>query len=268
MQPLVSPVDHESRHNSYRAEDETRARNESDNILPPVEAPLRLVSALQWSGVPHVAESASFTARHLVATQTDTPPCHDTPQCASLLHQMQANSSQGLQYNFLVSSNGETYEALGWRRPSPMFPEYPSALVLAFIESSNGETYEALGWRRPSPMFPEYPSALVLAFIGNFTTSPPSRAQLDEARDFIAESVSLGRLHPAYVVVGKTRQATPTQLFRTLRFESATGIWNLYCRRHYQLGFRGSILACEFSKYTLATNAWHGSIYRNNLDNK
>ncbi|KAJ2954267.1 hypothetical protein O0L34_g2518 [Tuta absoluta] len=233
MQPLVSPVDHESRHNSYRAEDEVRPRaseatpllqrfpqpaagpprdrattavvallllvliggviigiyllvvqNESENILPPVETPLRLVSSLQWSGAAQLEESSSFAARHVLALQTDTPRCYATPQCARLLQQMQANSSQGLQYNFLVSSDGETYEALGWRRPSPMFPEYASALVLAFI--------------------------------GNFSSSAPSRAQMDEARDFIAESVSLGRLVPAYTLVGKTRQATPTQLFRAL----------------------------------------------------
>ncbi|XP_049886299.1 peptidoglycan recognition protein 3 isoform X2 [Pectinophora gossypiella] len=241
MQPLISPIDHESRHNSYRADDEPHVseqtpllrfprpdvepatsttttvvvsmlliilisgvvigvyllivQSDSENILPPVETPLQLVSASQWNynGRPMLS-SSPFKAHQVVVVQTDTEPCHSTDSCTQLLRNMQTYTTDGsLPYNFLVSSNGQTFEALGWWQPSQMFPQHPGAFVLAFI--------------------------------GNFTDAPPTPAQVDEAKNFFAESLSLQHLEPSYSIVGKSTKYTPKYLFKSL---SSLPQWNRF----------------------------------------
>ncbi|CAG5043323.1 unnamed protein product [Parnassius apollo] len=52
----------------------------------------------------------------------------------------QATNTSGMPYNFMISSDGETFEALGWRRRSPLFPQYSAdALLLAFIDNYTQE---------------------------------------------------------------------------------------------------------------------------------
>ncbi|XP_063837315.1 peptidoglycan-recognition protein SB2-like isoform X1 [Ostrinia nubilalis] len=164
----------------------------SENVLPPVEEmPLQLVSRVQWdhgrAPAPMLA-LAPRRAREVLVVQTDTRQCHSTVSCVELLLDIQNKTSDGqnLPYNFLVSSNGQTYEALGWRQPSSMFPQYSG-------------------------------SALVLAFIGNFTTIAPTHAQLTEANKFFAVSVSRKYLDPAYTVIGKTTKSYPETLFSSLK---------------------------------------------------
>ncbi|KAL0851980.1 hypothetical protein ABMA28_000254 [Loxostege sticticalis] len=167
-------------------------QSRSENVLPPVEEmPLQLVSRMQWDSErasPPVLGMSPRKAREVIVVQTDTEQCHSTESCTDLLHVMQNKTAEGanLPYNFLISSNGQTYEALGWRRQSSMFPQHSG-------------------------------SALVLAFIGNFTSTSPTQAQVAEANKFFAESVSRQYLHPSYTVIGKNTETYPGSLFSSLK---------------------------------------------------
>lgn len=237
MQSLISPVDHESRHNSHRTEDveernvsedtpllhrfpvlDTTHRNpvttvvvtflliillsgviigiyllvlqsRAENVLPPVESPLQLVSREQWEpGAPPPPAASPREASQVIVVHTGSGQCHTTTACFKLLREMRNQTVEGqvpLPYNFLISSNGQTYEALGWHRPSPLFPQHSA-------------------------------SALVLAFIGNYTRTPPSPAQLEKANDFFAESVSRRYLSPSYIIFGKNTKDSPKYLFTSM----------------------------------------------------
>ncbi|XP_037299792.1 peptidoglycan-recognition protein SB2 isoform X2 [Manduca sexta] len=168
-------------------------QNNAENVLPPVEIPLQLVSRRQWANNSKSAQllqsSPVFKATSVIVVQTDTRQCFNTRACVELLQNMEmtalTNGMKYLPYNFLVSSNGQTYEALGWHGTSSMFPEYSK-------------------------------SALILGFIGNYTETPPTRGQIDEAINLFSESVSHQYLHPHYVIIGKKTKTTPKQLFASL----------------------------------------------------
>ncbi|XP_013140033.1 PREDICTED: peptidoglycan-recognition protein SB1-like [Papilio polytes] len=232
MQPLISPVDHESRTNSYRAEEENRGteatpllqrfpryqrddnyyrtravvsflllillfgiaigtylliiQSRSENVLPPIEEPERYVSRLQWdkNGEIELADVEQMKKNTVIIVQTDTEECDSTKTCSRLLNLMQKNGAR-LQYNFLVSPDGRTFEALGWKRSSFMFPEY----------SENG---------------------FVLAFIGNYTSDAPSAAQMMQAKIFLENSISQQHLDLDFDIIGKKTKDLPKYLFLEL----------------------------------------------------
>lgn len=166
-------------------------QNDSENVLPPVEMPLQLVSRSQWD--PNSSQSAlrsfPYRLRAVTVVHTDTKQCSSTETCTNLLQDMQNNATEAnstLRYNFLISSNGQTYEGLGWLKCLP-------------------ETQR------------NTPSGLLLAFIGNFTEIPPTRSQLQEAKNFFATSVSQQYLHPTYHIYGKNTKETPAPLIKSLK---------------------------------------------------
>ncbi|XP_021206106.1 peptidoglycan-recognition protein SB2 isoform X1 [Bombyx mori] len=165
-------------------------QSDSENVLPPVEMPLQFVSRLQWDTLRKrpVLSSSSFRAKSVVAVQTDSILCWATESCFDLLQHMQENdtSNNTMAYNFLISSNGQTYESLGWHVPSPMFPKYSN-------------------------------SSLVFGFIGNFTDMAPSSYQIDGAEKLLAVSVSQQYLEPNYVLVGRKTKERPVYLFSILK---------------------------------------------------
>nr|XP_013189274.1 unnamed protein product [Amyelois transitella] len=163
-------------------------QSQSENILPPVETPLKLASRNQWDpvegGASLLQPLSHFKPSLVFLVQTDTEKCFTAKTCEKLLQNMKSNitgKSQSLPYNFLVSSDGQTYEALGWRSPTPLFPTSQSALVVAFI--------------------------------GNFTESPPSDAQIAEGKMFFVDSVSRQHLDPNFTIVGKKTKDFPKYLF-------------------------------------------------------
>ncbi|XP_022832998.1 peptidoglycan-recognition protein SB2-like isoform X1 [Spodoptera litura] len=168
-------------------------QNESENILPPIERPLQLVSRSQWDtsdGDQSALRSFPYRLRAVTVVQTGTERCNSTESCTKLLLEMQANVTSvnaTLPYNFLISSNGQTYEALGWLK---CIPQATKTTV---------------------------PTGLLLAFIGNFTKSPPTRPQLQEAKNFFDTSVSQQYLHPSYRIFGKNKNDTPTHLIDSLK---------------------------------------------------
>ncbi|CAK1588648.1 unnamed protein product [Parnassius mnemosyne] len=234
MQPLISPIDHESRTSSYRAEDEPRTseatpllqrfprnpgqeeqryrttmvvtllflvlfagivigtyllviQSRSENVLPPVEPSVLMVSRFQWDKTSPIqtTQQSSTKASQVIVVETGTRQCYGASDCAKLLNMMQATNVSSLPYNFMISSDGQTFEALGWRRQSPLFPQYSA-------------------------------DALVLAFIGNFTQEAPKQAQILEAKNFLAEALSQERLQPRFVVIGRTVNEFPKSLFLAL----------------------------------------------------
>ncbi|CAG5003062.1 unnamed protein product [Parnassius apollo] len=104
-------------------------QNRSENVLPPVEPPVLMVSLFQRDKIKQIqtfAQRPSTKASQVIVGTWD---------CAKLLNAIQATNTSDMPYNFMISSDGETFEALGWRRRSPLFPQYSAdALVLAFIE--------------------------------------------------------------------------------------------------------------------------------------
>ncbi|XP_021192514.3 peptidoglycan-recognition protein SB2 isoform X1 [Helicoverpa armigera] len=167
-------------------------QNDSENVLPPVEMPLQLVSRSQWdpsNSSQSALRSFPYRLRAVTVVHTDTKQCSSTETCTNLLQDMQNNATEAnstLRYNFLISSNGQTYEGLGWLKCLP-------------------ETQR------------NTPSGLLLAFIGNFTEIPPSRSQLQEAKNFFATSVSQQYLHPTYRIYGKNTNETPAPLIKSLK---------------------------------------------------
>ncbi|KAM3968799.1 peptidoglycan recognition protein [Aphomia sociella] len=236
MQPIISPIDHESRHNSYRAEDQRRRspeqgsteetpllhrfpqvnrieinpitkavvsllliilisgviigiyllilQNDSENILPPVDTPLQILSRSQWDRTANLYNPSSFKARQVIVVQTDTHRCYTVDNCTTLLRSMQALRGESLPYNFLLSSNGQIYEAVGWHAPSPLFSEYSTALVLAFI--------------------------------GNYTEDSPNSVQIQQTQNFFAESISRQHLEPSFTVIAKKTKEYPKYLILSL----------------------------------------------------
>ncbi|XP_052752488.1 peptidoglycan-recognition protein SB2-like isoform X2 [Galleria mellonella] len=162
-------------------------QNNSENILPPVDTPLQIVNRLQWDrGEELSLSSQQFRAKELIVVQTDSDQCYIVDSCIMLLRNMQATRGErSLPYNFLLSSNGEIYEALGWHSPSPLFPEYNS-------------------------------TALVLAFIGNFTEVTPNSVQIEQTKNFIAASLSGQHLDPSFEMFGKKTKEIPKYLILSL----------------------------------------------------
>lgn len=164
-------------------------QSDSENVLPPVEMPLQLVSRVQWDQSNRseavLPEETLFKANQLIIMHTDSEQCWDTKSCVKFLKNLQMNVPQNiLPYNFLISSNGQTYEALGWHKLSPMFPNHKNALVLAFI--------------------------------GNFTNIAPTAAQLQEVQNFVSESISHQYLNPSFLLVGKSVNSVPKRLFKSM----------------------------------------------------
>lgn len=164
-------------------------QSDAENILPPVEEPLQLVSRIQWDRdkITKTLSSTPFKAKDVIVVQTNTRECYGTKSCTKLLQEIQDNTTTSniLPYNFLVSSNGQTYEVIGWHTSSPMFPQYSS-------------------------------SALVLGFIGDFVTEEPTLAQIQEAKYFLAVSVSRHYLDPYYSLIGKYTNEKSNKLFDNL----------------------------------------------------
>ncbi|KAJ8737791.1 hypothetical protein PYW08_000386 [Mythimna loreyi] len=168
-------------------------QNDSENVLPPVENPLQLVSRSQWdpsNEEQSALRSFPYRLRAVTVVHTGTNQCNSTETCTKLLLEVKSNATAAnstVGYNFLISSNGQTYEYLGWLKCIP--------------QSTKTTT----------------PTGLLLAFIGNFTETPPNTRQLETAKKFFAASESQQYLHPSYRLFGKNVNDTPPILGQSLK---------------------------------------------------
>ncbi|XP_023938708.1 peptidoglycan-recognition protein SB2 [Bicyclus anynana] len=161
-------------------------QNNEENILPPVNKwPIHQVNKSDWDPT-HVdlPSTQPFQANTVVIEQTDTRECRDLESCLVLLKEIKASFSvnDSLPYNFLLSSDGTAYEALGWSGPPPLLPE-----------------------------------SLVLSFIGNFTDVPPVDEQMELAKSLISVSISKDLLNKNYTVIGKRTKEDPKFLFEKIK---------------------------------------------------
>lgn len=167
-------------------------QSNSENILPPIDVPLQLVSRTQWdhrNGTHRAKMLSPLGLKQVMVVHTNTQQCQSTETCTKLLQEMQANITavgDVIPYNFLISSNGQTYEGLGWHR-SPLKPKQ---------QPSNG---------------------VVVAFIGNFSQVPPTQSQMEETKNFFDYYVSQKHLHPSFRIIGKNVNDTPIHLSESLK---------------------------------------------------
>ncbi|CAF4751528.1 unnamed protein product [Pieris macdunnoughi] len=150
-------------------------QSNSDNILPPIEDPIPLLGQGLEAFPP-------LEAKHVVILQTDTRQCANRTDCIDLLMNDSQMANQTLLYNYLVSTNGLVFEALGWKK-STLYAEL-------------------------SPM--------ILAFIGNFEVVAPSDLQIAAAKSVITNGVDNHRLNTTFIIVGKTIKYPPNKLFEAL----------------------------------------------------
>ncbi|CAH4038433.1 uncharacterized protein LOC123719032 isoform X2 [Pieris brassicae] len=99
-------------------------QSNADNILPPIEEPIPLLSQGLEAYPP-------FEAQNVVILQTDTRQCVNRTDCIDLLTNDSQVANQTLLYNYFVSTTGLVFEALGWQK-STLYTEL-SPLVVAFI---------------------------------------------------------------------------------------------------------------------------------------
>ncbi|CAG9782150.1 unnamed protein product [Diatraea saccharalis] len=225
-------------------------QSRAENVLPPVDMPLQYVSRLQWAG----GESPRLSmyprmASQVIVVHTETEQCYTIDTCTELLQNM-LNKTEGsrvtLPYNFLISSNGQMYEALGWRSISPLFPQHASSsLVLAFIGKYLQQSLrtrlgmkQTLGPHAPDILYAKNCTNLPMSYVlhtfaetldsvhnkhslmlnsGDFSNSPPTAAQLAEANNFFAESISRRHLSSSYVLFGKRTKESPKYLYLSMQ---------------------------------------------------
>lgn len=63
----------------------------TENVLPPVEEPLQLVSRIQWDRdkLSQTSSSLPFKAKDVIVVQTNTRQCYNTKSCTKLLQEIQ-----------------------------------------------------------------------------------------------------------------------------------------------------------------------------------
>ncbi|GBP05682.1 Peptidoglycan-recognition protein SA [Eumeta japonica] len=107
--------------------------------------PLQLILRGQWDPSNITEESLLLRsalpskAHHVIITPTNTDQCYGLERCRKLLINMKKsneNETAELPYNFFISSNGFTFEGLGWRKTSLLYPELRNhtSYVLGLID--------------------------------------------------------------------------------------------------------------------------------------
>lgn len=133
---------------------------------------------------------------YILVAQVPNRTCWNIAACSQLVRDIQnCDKSGDVPFNFLVGSDGNTYEGQGWGHQSLLnisFPEPVDSkpyLVIAFM----GKLKSEFLW------VSSYETCLLL---GNFTSSAPHSDQLGEAKSFISESILRNRLQEQYILVG------------------------------------------------------------------
>ncbi|XP_055376735.1 peptidoglycan-recognition protein LD [Condylostylus longicornis] len=139
---------------------------------------LDLVSREVWNKIPtHIGFTSLGKSKisNILFLQTGSIECFDTESCINLLRKMQETENllrnSEIPYNFLIGSDGQTYEIRGWK--------YMNGFKFVPKETS-----------------------LVIGFIGNYTVKSPSENQLRSASSLINETKRLKRLDDPFQIYG------------------------------------------------------------------
>ncbi|XP_023037425.1 peptidoglycan-recognition protein LD isoform X2 [Drosophila willistoni] len=128
---------------------------------------LELIEHDIWSNIPLKSPILyADNVRNVFITHTASEECYEN--CMELLHRLQKFRLDELPYNFLITSNGQAFEARGWHYESNFAQQIPEAI------------------------------SLVIALVGNFTSILPDRCQLQAMEALIRESHKRHRLQMAY----------------------------------------------------------------------
>ncbi|XP_059055307.1 peptidoglycan-recognition protein SB1-like isoform X2 [Achroia grisella] len=235
MQPLISPIEHESRHGSQRVENEEREMPAEDTPLlnrfpqvthmernPVTTAVVSLLLIILIAGV--------IIGIYLLILQNNSenilPPVSNSP--LRIVNRSQwspgeraTSSLQHFTASYLIVVQTDTKRCDTIDSCSAMLrtlqKKRREPLPYNFLLSSSGHIYEGLGWHLPSNMFPEYNrKAVVLAYIGNYTKTPLSGVQKQQTKTFIAMALSEQHLDPSFIVFGKKTKEVPKLLFHSL----------------------------------------------------
>ncbi|KRT81729.1 hypothetical protein AMK59_5295 [Oryctes borbonicus] len=153
---------------------------EITGILAPPSGPdlcPTIVKKRHWGGKPSKNIQYVITPlEYVIIHHTATPECHDEMDCNRRLVGMQNYhvNELGLNditYNFLIGSNGQVYEGVGWHKVGSHSP----------------------GWNAKS---------VGIAFIGDFRTKVPNKKMLQAAKDLILCAVELRELKYQYKLLG------------------------------------------------------------------
>uniref|UniRef100_A0A1B0CGU9 Putative peptidoglycan recognition protein n=1 Tax=Lutzomyia longipalpis TaxID=7200 RepID=A0A1B0CGU9_LUTLO len=136
----------------------------------PANFPFYLVERAEWgaSGEPQGQPLNHRIVNHVLVFHTRSVQCEGY-RCAqimrSLQHDFRGRNFTDVPHNFLVSNDGRTFEAQGWRLQSE---------------------FSGLAERNIS---------LAVGLIGNFTQLTPKKHQLEETRALINEAIHRGKLN-------------------------------------------------------------------------
>ncbi|GJQ84802.1 PGRPS1 [Trypoxylus dichotomus] len=136
-----------------------------------------IIKKRDWGG--QASTNVQYSTRpleYVIIHHTATPECQDEMACTRRLVNMQNYHMNELglndiTYNFLIGSNGQIYEGVGWHKVGSHSP----------------------GWNAKS---------IGIAFIGDFRTKVPNKKMLDAAKDLILCSVEMGELKYQYKLLG------------------------------------------------------------------
>ncbi|XP_055703121.1 peptidoglycan-recognition protein SB1-like isoform X2 [Phlebotomus papatasi] len=155
----------------------------------PTNFPFDLIDRSSWTAnEAHGKPFNQYVVDHVIVFHTRGKRCDNFQDCIKIIKSLQTDLQRrnisDVPYNFLISDDGLTYEAQGWKFQS------------GFIGLKERNRTFALG------------------FLGNFTKQTPKRRQLEESRSFINEAIRRGKLQSKYgvfVARNKTEQPRDSQ---------------------------------------------------------
>ncbi|GAB0098253.1 Peptidoglycan recognition protein [Sergentomyia squamirostris] len=157
-----------------------------DDLLPPGNTTLRLVSRSEWIAQPPNEDLVNLTlpSKRVIIAHTATEDCSTQASCVYRVRfiqtfHMESRGWNDIGYNFLVGGDGSAYEGRGWDKVG--------AHTLGFNQDS-----------------------ICIAFIGTFTKVTPPDRQLLAAQKLIERGIEIGKLSKDYRLYGH-RQLIPTE---------------------------------------------------------
>ncbi|XP_045509419.1 peptidoglycan-recognition protein SA-like isoform X1 [Colias croceus] len=228
MQPLISPVDHETRRSSFQRDEESQARPSEDTPLInrfPDNHRIRqrnLVTIITVGFLLSILLAGIVIGIYLLILQNNSenilPPIDDTLQVLevpqfgeSLSLQELTEATRVLVTHTYTRQCDVTAECLQLINEIQMANN--KEMAYNFLVSSNGSLFQGLGWKQ---YMDNPPSTLIVAFIGNFTDVSPPQPQINAFNDFLAKSVRLHFLSSNYTLIGRNTKNIPTKLFDSL----------------------------------------------------
>lgn len=150
----------------------------------PTNFPFDLIDRSSWATNEAHGKPLNQYVDHVIIFHTRGKCCDNFQDCIKIIKSLQTDLQRrnisDVPYNFLISNDGLTYEAQGWKFQS-----------------------EFIGLKERNYTF-------ALGFLGNFTRQTPKRHQLEETRSFITEAIRRGKLKSKFgVFVARNRTEHP-----------------------------------------------------------